>query len=341
MRRPLIPRGYCGTASAAPQAAATTLAERLGESRAADAEAALARFARHLGYLNRSRATVRLYVSRVRAWFAAGGHAGHLDRDALTRWIGQRRDHVAPATVNLDLKAVRAFYACQAAHDACAPLARGDTPQLRRAPARLPRAYSASEVAALLDAPSARTWIGRRDRLVLRVLADTGLRASELARLTLGSVLPEGFLFVDGGKGGRDRYVPISAHLQADLVRWEAIRREARPGKRSALFVTSRGRPFGGGRTVWDIVRRYARAAMAAAQGAGRAVSGGVAWSGHSPHVLRATLGTHLLERGMPITAIAETLGHASIATTARYLAPPLEHLRAAASKHPRAKKRS
>lgn len=274
-------------------------------------------------------------------WLAFGGRPGHLDPALAARWLGERRRAgCAPTTINLDVKALRAFYRAMHVLGLTGAAESAKAPRQRREPQRLVRAYSEAEVRILLDAPPADTWTGKRDRLLLRVLWETGLRGSELAALGIGDVLPEGFVFVDAGKGARDRYVPITAELQAAIMEWVAgHRRESRPGKRSALFVTRDGLPLRGARAVWRIVSGHAQRALGTACGLQRMTRARGArkpWTGHSPHVIRASIATALNARGMPITAVGEMLGHASLNSTARYVAVDLEGMRKAVHSNPR-----
>lgn len=373
-RRPLIPRGYRKHAKA-PAGAGLADAGQAGPARAADAggidasgrsgslagagggdplcpaagaavdeaaREALRRFDQVLATAGRSANTRRLYVGAAARWLAFGGRPGHLEAALASRWLAERRrTGCASATLNLDVKALRAFY--RAMHVLGVTSAAEDTkaPRQRREPQRLVRAYTEAEVRILLDAPPADTWIGARDRLLLRMLWETGLRGGELARLSIGDVLPEGFVFVDGGKGGRDRYVPIAAGLHAAVLDWiGGRRREARPGKRAVLFVRQDGRGLAGAGAVWRIVSRYAQGALGTPCGFSRVRGARKPWTGHSPHVLRASIATALHAHGMPVTAVGDLLGHDSLDSTARYVAVDVEGLRDAVHANPRLRRR-
>lgn len=300
-----------------------------------------------LAVAGRSAATRRLYGHVARRWLEAGGKPGHLDSGLLARWLGARRSAGrSAASVNLDIKGVRAFYRALHVMGMTGADEAAKAPRQRRAPDRPVRAYTEAEVRILLDAPPAGTWVGQRDRLLLRALWETGLRGGELARLAIGDVLPEGFVFVEAGKGVADRYVPITAELQAAIMQWVAgPRRTARPGKRGVLFVTRTGHGLAGASAVWRIVSVHARRALGTACGLQRVRGARGApttpWTGHHPHLLRASLATALHRNGMPSNAVGELLGHASLASTARYVAVDIEGLRAAVHKNPRLKKRS
>jgi site-specific recombinase XerD len=302
-----------------------------------DALDALARFERILAG-SRSPTTVRLYVGIVRRWLVYGGAVDRLHADLLQRWLGdRRRQHAAPATINIDLAALRSFYDTMALIGAAPQGQSNNCPKRRRVPARLVRCFSDEQVLAMLAAPDVSTFAGYRDSVMMRTLWETGLRASELVGLGLGDVLPDA-VYVAAGKGGRSRWVPISAELYALLQGYMALRATTRPGKRAALWVTGSGKALRSRRSVWAIVSRHARATLGGAVGYDRVrrAARQRPWSGQYPHLLRASMATTLLRHGCPLPAIMQMLGHVSLDSTACYLAADIGHLREAISKHPR-----
>lgn len=310
----------------------------LGSSLSPEAQAAVERFARYLGALQRSPHTRRLYVNSVRRWLEAGGAIGHVDSARLARWLGERRRRLAQATINLDIKALAAFYRLQASWDECPRQDLAKLPRQRKPPSRLPRWLTDSQVGEVLAACPLDTFIGLRDYAIVLTLYVTGLRASELAAMQLGDIIDGDMLFVDGGKGRKARYVPIGEQLAGVLQGYVHARARTRPGKRHAFWVRADGLPLAGGRSIWEIVSKRCWQALGVRSGVGRVQrGGGRPWTGHYPHALRASFATALMQRGMPLTAIAQLMGHNSVETTAHYLGVDLEHLRAAASLHPRA----
>lgn len=189
---------------------------------------------------------------------------------------------------------------------------------------KLPRALSAGEVARLLCAPDTRTPQGRRDRALLEILYGGGLRVSEAAGLRVGDVdLKRGLARVRG-KGGRERLVPLGAPAQAAIAAYRGKKRSGwdRPG--DFLFPGRGGSGFIGRGLIWRIVREQARRA-----GLPRLPS---------PHWLRHSFATHLLNGGADVRAIQEMLGHARIATTQIYTHVATDRLREAyRAAHPRA----
>lgn len=305
-----------------------------------DSQDALARFARFLTG-SRSPTTIRLYCGIVRRWLAYGGTADRLEPGLMHRWFAdRRRQHASPATVNVDIKALRAFYDTMAVLGAAPQEESNNLPPNRQIPTRLVRCFSDQQVLAMLAAPDVSTFIGFRDSVLMRTLWETGLRATELVNLGLGDVHPDA-VYVGAGKGGRSRWVPISAELHGLLTAYMELRATTRPGKRAALWVSHTGRALRSRRSVWAIVNQHARAALGNAVGYDRVrrAARQRPWSGHYPHLLRASMATTLLQHGCPLPAIMQMLGHVSLDSTARYLAADISHLRAAIAKHPRAHK--
>ncbi len=188
--------------------------------------------------------------------------------------------------------------------------ARDDDPTADVEPPRLgrplPGALTEQQVEALLAAPDTQDVVGLRDRCLLEVLYATGLRVSELVALSMDAVSTQQGVVRVVGKGGRERLVPLGE----EAVDWlQRYLREARPellGHRlaEALFVTRRG----GGLTrqaFWYRVKRYASEA-----GIDPSIS---------PHTLRHSFATHLLNNGADLRAVQMLLGHADLSTTQIY----------------------
>jgi integrase/recombinase XerD len=240
-----------------------------------------------------------------------------------------REQRLAPTSVARCVAAWRGFYRFLLSeglteHD---PFLNVTIPKATR---RLPKALAFSEVQQLLDRPAkggasrGRQPEALRDDAMMEVLYATGLRVSELVRLDLGAVnLAVGFLRATG-KGGKQRVVPLGAVALKKLRRYLE---NARPGllktrTSNRVFVTRSGR----GMTrqgFWKILGRYARAA-----GIRRAIS---------PHMLRHSFATHLLERGADLRVVQTLLGHADISTTQIYTHVERERLKALHRRiHPR-----
>jgi integrase/recombinase XerD len=211
----------------------------------------------------------------------------------------------SPRSVGRAVATLRGFYKFLAASRAIASDPADDLRAPRAWPA-LPKAISVDEVDRLLEAPDPSTPRGVRDRALIEVQYATGLRVSELVSLRPADVnLDAGYLTCTG-KGDKQRLVPIG-QAAADWV--ARYLREARPTlvKQSSpwLFVNARGGQALTRVGFWKILKAYGRQA-----GIGRALS---------PHVLRHSFATHLLERGADLRAIQLMLGHADLSTTQIY----------------------
>jgi len=189
----------------------------------------------------------------------------------------------------------------------------------------LPRYLTPAQVEALLSAPDVATPVGLRDRAVLEVLYATGLRASELTGLTVDGIdLDLGVARVFG-KGRKERLVPLGREARRWVRKYAAeVRASFARGRSSPLlFLSARGgrlSPTG----LWGLVRRHA-------------VTAGVE-KVLTPHVLRHSFASHLLERGADLRALQAMLGHADISTTQIYTHVTRERLRQLYDRfHPRA----
>ena len=188
----------------------------------------------------------------------------------------------------------------------------------------LPKFLTVAEAEALLQAPDEKKPRGLRDRAMLEVLYGSGLRVSELATLKTAEInLEDGFL-VCRGKGGKERIVPLGRSSCGAIRRYlDEVRPLADPDGREELFLSRRGRPFTR-QGVWKLLRQHAAKAGLSAK--------------ISPHVLRHSFATHLLERGADLRSVQLMLGHSQITTTQIYTHVSRERLRRVYDKfHPRA----
>ena len=201
-----------------------------------------------------------------------------------------------------------------------------------RVPSALPKALTEAEVSALLAAVTGASAVARRDRALLEVLYGTGVRISEAVGLSLGDVDLEGHLIRAFGKGSKERIVPVGRLAREALADW--LGPEGRPaltparwsrrGDADAIFLNARG-----GRLTrqgaWGIVHHYGERV-----GLGHRLT---------PHVLRHSCATHMLDHGADIRVVQELLGHASISTTQLYTKVSTDRLRAVYdAAHPRAR---
>ncbi len=231
---------------------------------------------------------------------------------------------LAPATVARKLVAVKMFFRFLARERIVErdPTSLSDSP---RAAAHLPDFLTAEQVDALLAAPSGDTPLDLRDRAALELLYATGARASEVCGLDADDVNFEfGFARVTG-KGGKQRIVPVGRRALEALSLYI---REARPrllrGRNADALLVSRGGKRLDRHAIFRMVRRQALVA---------GISVDV-----SPHMLRHSFATHLLENGADLRAVQEMLGHSDISTTQIYTHLNRDHLKTIHRKyHPRA----
>lgn len=278
---------------------------------------------RNLEVADVSEATVEEYLAHLHA-------AGRRQREPDGEVV---RLPMRPASV------ARAFAAVRNLHRFCLDerrLAGDPTENVAgpRVPQGLPKALSEAEVTELLGTVVGDDAVGRRDRAILEVLYGTGVRISELVTLSLADLtLDEGLARVLG-KGGRERVVPIGRCAREALREWLspsgrgalAPERWARRADAEAVFLNARGGRLSR-QGAWGIVRRYGDRVKLRNR--------------LTPHVLRHSCATHMLDHGADIRVVQELLGHASIATTQVYTRVSTERLRQVYDEaHPRARAR-
>jgi len=247
--------------------------------------------------------------------------ADHVARYLLTL----RQAGLGPRSIARHLSAVRGLYRFLVREGR---LGRDPTEHLEgpRPPRRLPRTLSPKEAAALVESPALDDRAGLRDRALLELLYATGMRASECLALRIEDLnLAAGYV-IPTGKGDRQRLVPVGAQA----LHWVRVYlKTARPSlvKRAdpgTLFVNRAGRRLSR-QGLWGIIKKAARRA-----GVRTAVS---------PHTLRHSFASHLLERGADLRSIQAMLGHADISTTQIYTRLPSSAVREMYRRfHPRAR---
>ncbi len=204
--------------------------------------------------------------------------------------------------------------------------------EMPRVPKGLPKALTEEQMTRLFDQVQGDEPAARRDRAILEVLYGTGLRISELAGLSVSDLDLDAGLLRAMGKGSKERVVPIGSFALRALVSWldDGGRRRMVPERwafrddADAVFLNSRGARLSR-QGVWAVVRKYGdRAGLA-----------GVL----TPHVLRHSCATHLLDHGADVRSVQELLGHASISTTQIYTLVSTERLQQVYREaHPRAR---
>jgi integrase/recombinase XerD len=255
--------------------------------------------------------TVVAYLRDLGRWIAFLQRADvsrpeEVDVAVLRAWVYELKDQgLAPSSIRRARSAVRTYFGFLLAEGVIEtdPTDRLDAP---RAVRRLPEFLSREEVERLLEAPDPSRALYWRDRAILEFLYATGVRVSELVGLPLSNLdLDEGFALVFG-KGSKERLVPVGGPALRAVRRYlQDVRPELDTGSgKGHVFLNARGRPLRR-ESVWSLVRESARRA-----GIRKTVS---------PHTLRHTFATHLVEGGADLAAVQELLGHADISTTQIY----------------------
>ncbi len=237
-----------------------------------------------------------------------------------------RKRGLAITTIRRAQSALRAYFGFLVTEGIIAedPTGRMDRPAATK---KLPEFLSQDEAARVVEAVDPDSPAYWRDRAVLELLYATGMRVSELTGLSLGDLDTEDGSCLVFGKGGKERLVPVGTLALEVVGRYLASVRPRldRGTGKGTVFLNQRGTPLSR-MSVWTIVSRAARRA-----GIERRIS---------PHTLRHSCATHLLEGGADLVAVQELLGHADISTTQVYTHLDREYLRATHRRfHPRSEK--
>jgi integrase/recombinase XerC/integrase/recombinase XerD len=301
-------------------------------------EAAIALLGEDLGRRDAAERTRRAYRVDLRqfaSWASAQGLGpADIGPKAVRRYIAHLSERgAAPSTSARKLAALRALFSSQREHGRISQNP-ADLVSSPRRPVRLPRVLSAREAARLLDGIPATGGVGGgagghlnlRDRALFELAYSCGLRAEELVSLRTSDIDHDAEQLRVEGKGRKTRFLPVGEPAMA-AVRLYLER--ARPalstpgGSADALFLSKTGRPLG----TSDVRRRLRT--WAARIGVG---------GGASPHALRHSFATHLLDGGADLRSIQELLGHASVSSTQIYTRVESTRLKNAyARSHPRA----
>src|ERR1041384_5616949 len=265
-------------------------------------------------------------LDRLQTWANKNGkQASDLTRGDLRKWIASlSRESLAPTSIARAVSATRGFFKFLMldGHIKSHPAEDLDTPQRF---SYLPKFLTEDEINRLFAAPDVATEEGIRDRAVLEVMYACGLRVSELVALKQADVDLMTGLIVCHGKGNKERRVPLGKSAIHWLQQYAAVKRGY--GKQSAPNVfLHRGRPFTR-QLAWSMIKRHAENA-------------GI--KNVSPHTLRHSFATHLLQHGADSRSVQALLGHSDISTTQINTHITDVHLRSAYDRHhPRARSKS
>ncbi len=291
---------------------------------------------RYLGYLgDHGVSDLGEVTAALVTEFAGSLRAGEVDDDGS--W---RRPPLASASVARAVVAVRSLHRF-ALEDGVTADDPSSTVHPPRAPRRLPKALSLDQVQAILDVPSRATELGLRDLALLELLYGTGARITEAVSLDVDEVSqavthpregsgsdatehPAGLRVL--GKGSKERIVPLGSYARAALQTYLTRARPslaARGHGTAALFLNARGSRLSR-QSAWTILQTSAAKAGVEVD--------------VSPHTMRHSFATHLLDGGADVRVVQELLGHASVTTTQIYTLVTVDHLREVyLGSHPRA----
>jgi integrase/recombinase XerD len=219
--------------------------------------------------------------------------------------LEQREKGLAPSTLTRNLASIRSFYNFLLKEQVIQenPAAELESPRTEK---KLPRVLSFKDMELLLEQPETREIIGMRDKAMLELLYATGIRVSELVSLGLNNVnIKMGFLRCEG-KGNKERMIPLGSVAIKSLQEYLQYARNKllKQKDEKALFINQHGKRLTR-QGFWKILKKYALKAGISAE--------------ITPHTLRHSFATHLLENGADLRSVQEMLGHADISTTQIY----------------------
>ena len=262
-------------------------------------------FEMHLELEGKSQNTVRMYSYYVRKFLEEGNDLNA--RSALRFLAMLKKSGYSNKSLNLVVQALKAYFRFEGLEEEAKKI------KSPKVPRSLPKSLTKEEVKKLLSAiPPTR----KRDRLIVLLLYGSGLRVSELCNLKISDIdFKRSLIIVRGGKGAKDRIVPIPRALLKEIEDYLKMRNdnseyllvEERRNKKDKLSP----------KTVWYILDKYGKKT-------GIKVT---------PHMLRHSFATHMLENGIDIRVIQEILGHSNLSTTQIYTKVTVEHLRRAQEK--------
>lgn len=262
-------------------------------------------FEMYLELEGKSKHTVKMYSYYVSRFLKEGNDL--TARSALRFLAKLKEGGYSNRSLNLVVQALKAYFRFEGLEEEAAKL------KSPKVPKSLPKSLRKEEIKRLV---SAIPPIKKRDRLIVLLLYTSGLRVGELCNLKISDIdFERSLIVVRGGKGARDRVVPIPKPIIGYIKAYLDSRKDGS----EYLFVEERREKKDriSTKTVWYILKKYGRRA-------------GV---NVTPHVLRHSFATHMLESGVDIRAIQEILGHSNLSTTQIYTKVTVEHLKKAQEK--------
>ncbi len=263
-------------------------------------------------------------LEKLRRWADARGkqltELGHSEIAVWCRWLSE--SGLAPRSIARTISTVRGFYSFLLRDGLIRedPLAHIETLKSTQA---MPRVLDAEEVERLLSAVDVKSPEGVRDRALIELLYATGLRVSELVGLRVGEIDLEQGLLSCNGKGSKQRYVPVGRSALKWLAHYEQARIDILAERTTTFLFISKAGTVLTRQQVWQIIKQHAEQ---------------VGLVNVSPHVLRHSFATQLMQHGADSRSVQAMLGHSDLATTQLYTHMTSRHLRATYDLyHPRA----
>ena len=251
----------------------------------------------------------------------SGVSPGEIGLNILRSYLGRMKmAEYSRATIARKISVLRSFFKFLVREEIIesTPMAGIVTPKLEK---NLPKFLSVEEMARLLSAPPEDTLIGLRDRAIMELIYGSGIRVSELVSLNVGAIDVIGEVVKVRGKGKKERLAPVGSGAVRALMKYMEFL--TLKGRKDPLFISGRGKRLRRG-DIRILFERYMKKIALKEK--------------ISPHVIRHSFATHMLDAGADLRSIQELLGHESISTTQRYTHVTTERLKRAYEKsHPRA----
>ena len=266
-----------------------------------------------------------VFLSR-RAKGVAEGHWRLADRSLIRQYLAEAAACLSRASIGRSVSSLRSFYRFMVRErmSAVNPFAGVASPKRQKT---LPRFLDVEAARRLIESADGKSLLERRDRAILETLYSTGMRVSELVALDVDDLDLLGEMVRAKGKGKKERLVPLGKPAVAALLAYLEVRNlsplRARGAARAIVFINRNGGRLTA-RSVCEVINRHVRKAALAMH--------------VSPHYLRHSFATHLLDAGADLRAVQELLGHASLSTTQVYTHVTAERMKKIyEAAHPRA----
>lgn len=263
-------------------------------------------------------------LGKLRAWTERNNYdVVNLSRQDLREWlIDLSLENLSATSVSRIISALRGFYKFLVfdGHIKKSPAENLDAPQKGF---YLPKFLNQTEIENLLSAPNVSTETGLRDRAILETMYAAGLRVSETCSLKIGDIDLDGGILTCTGKGSKTRKVPLGKSAVEWVKSYLVVRRKKENIEIQNLFVSNSGKSLSR-QDIFNLVKEYGRK---------------IGCEDISPHTLRHSFATHLVQNQADIRSVQQMLGHSDISTTQIYTHITDSHLRKTYEKfHPRAK---